>query len=569
MKYAKSIVYGGIIVSAEDPSIDETSYNRLKLVCLNCGAEIFFVQGSDRLAHQRTLKDKQGNKRTVQVKGSSIPSHFNHFNYKVTPTACENRAKQVTENTINRQATQAKGQRLKVFRNSFWRILRNSHLLMFWEEKASLGELICELIDEYHPELIVPGTDSFVQTISKYFRDNESHLEGLIDIALDLVETFFDDENRQKIQQVDPITAYSLQGLENNFEKSMQRKIATEALHYLLNNRQNPILERVLLVFISFMAELTPMKMSQEDFNKVFLSQVFINPDFEHFLATLLNVEKNITFWVKEENISNLIKVIELNLALTLCLTPWNQAFAVDQASKLPALSKTQGVSTSISNNPFSEFYQYQVVAKGLWHYRVETEILTFRSIILAANGMLKFLLPIIKQVREKNKGYFLLDTNWYCLMDFSKNDQFEFVIFENNKGDELPDYISSTSSPIETIKDLSADHQAKVLLKSCLILDINKAKEYAQSRRKELDDLGEIQFDKNKTISQAIKITNFEKTPYISSLKELNRGPIIISSLGEITITTDLTKLAQYEFHIALSAFLLIMEEIEEKITN
>ncbi|BDA74432.1 hypothetical protein CAL7716_085980 [Calothrix sp. PCC 7716] len=120
MKYASSLLYGGMLVDAE--KADYKDYARLLLRCPFCGEAVFLVAGKHREEHARMApKSKQ----IVLVKASSVSPAFAHFP-GIASQNCELRSAKINSSFIARCKTKSRNQRLKVFQNSFGKLFENN-----------------------------------------------------------------------------------------------------------------------------------------------------------------------------------------------------------------------------------------------------------------------------------------------------------------------------------------------------------------------------------------------------------------------------------------------------------
>lgn len=118
MKYASSLLYGGMLVDAE--KTDYKDYARLLLRCPFCGEAVFLVAGKHRDEHAR-LSPKS--KQIVLVKAVEVKPAFAHFP-GVASQNCELRSAKVNSSFIVRCATKSRHQRLKIFQNNFGKVFQ-------------------------------------------------------------------------------------------------------------------------------------------------------------------------------------------------------------------------------------------------------------------------------------------------------------------------------------------------------------------------------------------------------------------------------------------------------------
>jgi hypothetical protein len=115
MEWAKSILYGGMILNAKEA--DYKSSERLILVCPICGEAVYLVKGHNRAEHAR-MSPKS--KEIVLVKESVIPNSFAHFHG--VAENCELKSKSINQNTIQSAIATGRGQRLRFIQRRFGQI---------------------------------------------------------------------------------------------------------------------------------------------------------------------------------------------------------------------------------------------------------------------------------------------------------------------------------------------------------------------------------------------------------------------------------------------------------------
>jgi hypothetical protein len=115
MEWAKSILYGGMIVNAKNA--DYKSSEKLILVCPICNEGVYLVKGHNRAEHAR-LSPKS--KKIILVKESIVSSSFAHFHG--VAEECELKSKYINQTTIQKAISQGRGQRLRFIQRRFGQI---------------------------------------------------------------------------------------------------------------------------------------------------------------------------------------------------------------------------------------------------------------------------------------------------------------------------------------------------------------------------------------------------------------------------------------------------------------
>lgn len=121
MEWAKSVLYGGMILNAKEA--DYKSSERLILVCPICNEGVYLVKGHTRTEHAR-MSPKT--KEIVLVKESTIPNSFAHFHG--VAENCELKSKSINQTTIQNAVASGKGQRLKFIQRRFGQIAFENEL---------------------------------------------------------------------------------------------------------------------------------------------------------------------------------------------------------------------------------------------------------------------------------------------------------------------------------------------------------------------------------------------------------------------------------------------------------
>lgn len=114
MRYAAAMKYGGQLVDAAD--CDYEDYKKLILLCPcpNCKEPVFLREESTQIRNAQTV---------------IISAHFAHFSSKAPALAklCDERVKQYDERELEKRATVARNQRLKLLQKAFWLMFSNHY----------------------------------------------------------------------------------------------------------------------------------------------------------------------------------------------------------------------------------------------------------------------------------------------------------------------------------------------------------------------------------------------------------------------------------------------------------
>lgn len=162
MRYCKSLLYGGMLVDAQ--SADYSDYARLLLRCPVCGNAVHLVGTKHRQEYSRLApKSRQ----IVIVKPHDVPAYWSHFN-GIESESCELRVQQIEEQDIERIATKARNQRLKLFQRRFWQIIQESHT---FDPEDQIRELVLRLIRLASPEHArVYSVEAMLARLQEIFR---------------------------------------------------------------------------------------------------------------------------------------------------------------------------------------------------------------------------------------------------------------------------------------------------------------------------------------------------------------------------------------------------------------
>lgn len=151
MKHAASIRYGGQLITADEVGYED--YRHMGLICPHCSGPVFLVA-----AHQRHL----GKGATID-----IPAQFRHFKASdpVLVQKCVARVAQFDDQEIEKRASVARNQRLKILQRWFWSILINrAETLRLYLEDPETKET--RLLSE---RLVQPVRELFLKSREKDF----------------------------------------------------------------------------------------------------------------------------------------------------------------------------------------------------------------------------------------------------------------------------------------------------------------------------------------------------------------------------------------------------------------
>lgn len=252
MRYCKSLLYGGVLVDAQNANYED--YARLLLRCPNpqCGVPVHLVAAKHREEHTRVAPKS---KAIVLVKEHDVPAYWSHFD-GIESETCELRVRQITQQDIERVRTQARNQRLRVFQRRFWQIVRDSQ---HFDSEEQIRALILRLIGLANPD---PSSDKYYAT----------HRNPRLTRMLDRLQTIFCERFRacspdflNKLAgdlmhraQTLPAEALAVVDEESNglgdllqwlssLEVDLHLAVVAEAIDYLRTKSAQPILEFLFL----------------------------------------------------------------------------------------------------------------------------------------------------------------------------------------------------------------------------------------------------------------------------------------------------------------------------------
>lgn len=164
MKHAASIRYGGQLITAEEVGYED--YRHMGLICPHCGDPLFLAS-----SHDRHLA-------TGDV--THISAQFRHFKASdpVLVQKCVARVAQYDDREVERRASVARHQRLKILQRWFWSIFTN---------RAETLVLYLEDPDTEETRIM---SRHLVEAVRKYFSKSG---EKDIDRALEFLLEPFDD----------------------------------------------------------------------------------------------------------------------------------------------------------------------------------------------------------------------------------------------------------------------------------------------------------------------------------------------------------------------------------------
>lgn len=234
MKYAAAIRYGGQLVEAAE--VDYESYKALGLLCPNC-KEPVFLQGASR----RLTRDK-----VVQV-----PCHFKHFAAKdpALVKQCEARVAKYDQSEVQRRATIARNQRLKLLQRWFWTIFSkysssevDVHLQWY---KQSVSEKNRNAFEEESSFAFIKNV-GFLKSIADYFiknitEDCERYIQYLMQERVSGVSA---DAVQKDIALIRRASSLDLE---------LQRLVVHEILDFLCTSSSRSLLKQLLIISLSIL----------------------------------------------------------------------------------------------------------------------------------------------------------------------------------------------------------------------------------------------------------------------------------------------------------------------------
>jgi hypothetical protein len=220
MRYASSLLYGGMLVDAQNANYKD--YSRLLLRCPFCGEPVFLVAGKYRPEHAR-LNPKT--EQIVLVKEANVVPAFAHFP-GVASEKCELRSRAIKQKDFSRAIARGRNQRLKFFQKRFWEIVSDG-----WEGEKFYT--IPDTIKKANPFLPQSEVDKvakdLIEDISKRFKDNLAEVK---DWAGDLIAHAIENPNTAISYSNEEEKKIGISWLQS-LEVDLHVQIVREALDFL------------------------------------------------------------------------------------------------------------------------------------------------------------------------------------------------------------------------------------------------------------------------------------------------------------------------------------------------
>jgi hypothetical protein len=213
--------YGGELVEATE--CEHSDFEYLKPLCPCCKEPVLLRKGGDRVSRLG--------------KSFSVPAYWCHFPSKdpVLAALCEQRVSQFSEEEIQRRATQAKGQRLKLFQRWFWQIV--SQLPMSQKEGETIGGIMEPHWDLYSSNRnYAEYSDNVTELVLQLLKqDLTDRIATVLQQFLDGDFEYFTRENNNGV--VPPHLQNYLETFRAKVDMRLQRQIVAEAIGFLCSSR--------------------------------------------------------------------------------------------------------------------------------------------------------------------------------------------------------------------------------------------------------------------------------------------------------------------------------------------
>lgn len=261
MRYAKSLLYGGMLVDAE--KADYQDYARLLLRCPFCGSPVFLVKGKHRNEHQRTApKSKQ----LIAVKSSEVKPAFSHFP-GIASENCEIKSSGISQSYIKRSFNVGRNQRLKFFQNRFGEIV-----------SAGCENIVDEKSFDYcmkraNPELDAYSSKYLFEIKNTLMRDFKHIFRHQSHICKQYAEEVIDEIRQHPTEIVIAETQEELEEASNflsRLELDLHYQIIVEAIEYLSTKSAEPLLDRMFAFGFYSWRNSFVHKISEREFLKIF-----------------------------------------------------------------------------------------------------------------------------------------------------------------------------------------------------------------------------------------------------------------------------------------------------------
>lgn len=230
MDIAVSIRYGGALVKAEDCNYD--SFATEGLICPCCKKSVFLVGEHERKEHQRKGK---------KVKKATVHPHFNHHSEteKEAILACEFRVKSLTATEKSAYEHRARNQRRKILQANMWNMITSSFLGSRIEEQQSFLENIVSLTDPSSKVFNGKLLENLMSRVEKDFKAYIRNMKSSIELDK-IMDSWLMDPHKYVIEDS------LFMGWKANLDKKMQTQITKEAIDFLCQRMQSPMLQKLL-----------------------------------------------------------------------------------------------------------------------------------------------------------------------------------------------------------------------------------------------------------------------------------------------------------------------------------
>ena len=226
MKYASAIFYGGQLVDAADADYD--SYKDLGLLCPNCKSPVFL---------QAVLKRQSG--KTL----AEIPAHFKHFKAKDSALVkeCEARVAKYDVKEIQRRATQARNQRLKLLQRQFWNIFTGYYESINFPIATSLAEdgngFAMQVGQTLSSNFLIDKPDDLKATLLQMIE--AGFTSGHIMIS------WYPENFEIGVSPSSELQHHFRRSVSTKLDRQMQELIAREVLAFLHSKSARPLVEKL------------------------------------------------------------------------------------------------------------------------------------------------------------------------------------------------------------------------------------------------------------------------------------------------------------------------------------
>lgn len=227
MQFAASIRYGGQLIKAADA--DYNSYRHLGLICPECKNPVFV-----RAEHTRTA--------TKSGESIKVGQSFAHFKAKdpAQVLACENRVAAYNRQDLEKKASAAKNQRLKLLHRWFWDIYyrcfeieRRILDINVGDNQRRFVEYAHRVCDEPEMQLVIAGFRNMNEREREKMIVIDSHIQGFATGDKERIQSNFVKERMQFLTAIDRV---------------LQAMIVCEVIEFLSAKRQTSLLEQIVTI---------------------------------------------------------------------------------------------------------------------------------------------------------------------------------------------------------------------------------------------------------------------------------------------------------------------------------